>query len=57
MSEFLSGDQDDSPGQQFLEGELYKLRVKPGGNQSAIMHKTWEVARDDQSAFESEGVH
>ncbi|KAG1859443.1 hypothetical protein C8R48DRAFT_774778 [Suillus tomentosus] len=32
MSEFLSGDRDDSPGQQFLEEELYKLRVKPGGD-------------------------
>ncbi|KAG1752914.1 hypothetical protein EDB19DRAFT_1670525 [Suillus lakei] len=44
MSEFLSGDRDDSPGQQFLEEELY--------NQSAITHKTWEVARDDQDEFE-----
>lgn len=52
MSEFLSGDRDDSPGQQFLEEELYKLRVKPGGSQSAITHKTWEVARDDQDEFE-----
>ncbi|KIK38058.1 hypothetical protein CY34DRAFT_15278 [Suillus luteus UH-Slu-Lm8-n1] len=51
MSEFLSADRDDSPGQQFLE-ELYKLRVKPGGSQSAITHKTWEVARDDQDEFE-----
>ncbi|KAG1751501.1 uncharacterized protein EDB91DRAFT_1105779 [Suillus paluster] len=52
LSEFLSGDRDDSPGQQFLEEELYKLRVKPGGSQSAITHKTWEVARDDQDEFE-----
>ncbi|KAG1816141.1 uncharacterized protein BJ212DRAFT_1481217 [Suillus subaureus] len=52
ISEFLSGDRDDSPGQQFLEEELYKLRVKPGGSQSAITHKTWEVARDDQDEFE-----
>lgn len=50
--EFLSGDRDDSPGQQFLEEELYKLRVKPGGSQSAVTHKTWEVARDDQEEYE-----
>jgi hypothetical protein len=54
MSEFLSGDRDDSPDQQVLEG-LYKSRVKPGGSQSAITHKTWEVARDDQD--ESEEGH
>ncbi|KAG1878619.1 hypothetical protein C8R48DRAFT_830409 [Suillus tomentosus] len=40
--------------QQVLE-ELYKSRVKPGGSQSAITHKTWEVARDDQD--ESEEGH
>ncbi|EPQ57058.1 hypothetical protein GLOTRDRAFT_120413 [Gloeophyllum trabeum ATCC 11539] len=45
MSEFMMG-RDDSPGQQYLEEELYKLRVKPTGSQSAISHKTWEVARD-----------
>ncbi|KAG9316340.1 hypothetical protein JVU11DRAFT_2371 [Chiua virens] len=50
--EFLNADRDDSPGQQFLEEELYKLRVKPGGSQSAVTHKTWEVARDDQEGYE-----
>ncbi|KZT29192.1 hypothetical protein NEOLEDRAFT_1175492 [Neolentinus lepideus HHB14362 ss-1] len=45
MSEFMVG-RDDSPGQQYLEEELYKLRVKPTGSQSAVSHKTWEVARD-----------
>ncbi|TFK53586.1 hypothetical protein OE88DRAFT_1261324 [Heliocybe sulcata] len=44
-SEFMVG-RDDSPGQQYLEEELYKLRVKPTGSQSAVSHKTWEVARD-----------
>ena len=52
VSEFLTGDRDDSPGQQFLEEELYKLRVKPGGSQSGGTHKTWEVARDDQDEYE-----
>lgn len=37
-----------SPGQQYLEEELYKLRVKPtAGSQSVATHRTWEVARDD----------
>jgi hypothetical protein len=46
VSDFQDG-RDDSPGQQFLEEELYKLRVKPVGSQSALSHRTWEVARDD----------
>jgi len=46
--DFMAGARNDSPGQQYLEEELYKLRVKPGGSQSAVgTHKTWEVARDD----------
>ncbi|KIJ67740.1 hypothetical protein HYDPIDRAFT_107225 [Hydnomerulius pinastri MD-312] len=52
ISAFMNSDRDDSPGQQFLEEELYKLRVKPGGSQSAVTHKTWEVARDDQDEYE-----
>lgn len=35
ISEFLAGERDDSPGQQFLEEELYKLRIKTGGSQLA----------------------
>ena len=46
----------DSPGQQFLEEELYKLRIKPSGSQSAITHKTWELARDDGEEEEYEHV-
>ncbi|KAF9222509.1 hypothetical protein BS17DRAFT_782960 [Gyrodon lividus] len=56
ISGFLDTDRDDSPGQQFLEEELYKLRVKPGGSQSAVTHKTWEVARDDQDTYEGQGA-
>ncbi|KAI6000566.1 hypothetical protein EDD15DRAFT_2159218 [Pisolithus albus] len=52
VSEFMTADRDDSPGQQFLEEELYKLRVKPGGSQSGVTHKTWEVARDDLEEYE-----
>jgi len=49
MSDFSIDGRDDSPGQQFLEEELYKLRQKPQGSQSALSHRTWEVARDDGS--------
>ncbi|KAF7376127.1 hypothetical protein MSAN_00027600 [Mycena sanguinolenta] len=35
---------DDSPGQQFLEEELYKLRQKRHG--SNLSHHSWELARD-----------
>ena len=45
----MSEERDDSPGQQYLEEELYKLRQKPRGegSQSGLSHRTWEVARDD----------
>ncbi|EKM54304.1 uncharacterized protein PHACADRAFT_258083 [Phanerochaete carnosa HHB-10118-sp] len=49
---------DYSPGQQYLEEELYKLRVKPhtgAASQSGATHKTWEVARDDGGDFHDEG--
>jgi hypothetical protein len=46
--DFMTGARNDSPGRQYLEEELYKLRVKTGGSQSAVgTHKTWEVARED----------
>ncbi|KAF8902938.1 hypothetical protein CPB84DRAFT_1836052 [Gymnopilus junonius] len=45
---------DDSPGQQCLEEELYKLRQKPHGSQ--LSHKSWEVAQhDDRDDFEENG--
>lgn len=45
----------DSPGQQFLEEELYKLRVRAGpGSQSGNTHKTWELARDNGEYEEDE---
>jgi hypothetical protein len=40
-------DRDDSPGKQYLEEELYKLRQKSHGSQSGLSHRTWELARDD----------
>lgn len=49
---------DFSSGHQFLEEELYKLRIKPhtgAASQSGATHKTWEVARDDGGSFHDEG--
>ncbi|KAI0268638.1 hypothetical protein BC834DRAFT_646734 [Gloeopeniophorella convolvens] len=38
----------DSPGQQYLEEELYKLRARVGaGSQSAKTHKTWELTQEN----------
>lgn len=39
-------DRDDSPGQQFLEEELYRLRQRQGGSQSGRSHHTWLVSRE-----------
>src|SRR6201992_749709 len=41
---------DHSPGQQYLEEELYKLRVKPSHSERS--HNTWEVAREGQDENE-----
>ncbi|KAH9931129.1 uncharacterized protein BXZ73DRAFT_90206 [Epithele typhae] len=46
-SEYLPHDMHDrenSPGQQYLEQELYKLRLKP--SQTVATHETWELTRD-----------
>ncbi|OBZ68088.1 hypothetical protein A0H81_11964 [Grifola frondosa] len=52
-SEYMpTTDREDSPGRQYLEEELYKLRVKPTGSQSVATHKTWEVARDDGEDYD-----
>ena len=45
--DYLAGSRNDSPGRQFLEEELYKLRVKTGPGSAVGTHKTWEVARED----------
>lgn len=52
--EYLLGGRNDSPGRQFLEEELYKLRVKTGPGSAVGTHKTWEVAREDGD-FDYEG--
>lgn len=49
----LGRDGDDSPGQQYLEEELYKLRQRPGGSQSAT-HKTWELGEATRDGHEDE---
>ncbi|KAF9010684.1 hypothetical protein BDQ17DRAFT_1346684 [Cyathus striatus] len=50
---FFLDTQDDSPGQQFLEEELYKLRQKPAGSQSGQSHRTWEVAPETHRGYEN----
>ena len=45
--DYMAGARNDSPGRQFLEEELYKLRVKTGPGSAVGTHKTWEVARED----------
>lgn len=45
--DYMRGARTDSPGRQFLEEELYKLRVKTGPGSAVGTHKTWEVARED----------
>ncbi|KAJ6586905.1 hypothetical protein DFH09DRAFT_1141890 [Mycena vulgaris] len=47
---------DDSPGQQYLEEELYKLRQKPHGSNSRLSHHSWEVARDDEPDYDEEQI-
>jgi hypothetical protein len=37
---------DDSPGQQLLEEELFRLRQRPAGSQ--LSHKSWEVAQHNE---------
>jgi hypothetical protein len=55
ISDYINEGRDDSPGQQFLEEELYKLRVKkPIGSQSARTHATWEITRDDDASYDGE---
>lgn len=41
----ISTDRGDSPGQQYLEEEIYKLRVREP-SQSAMTHRSWEIARE-----------
>lgn len=53
-SEYANQDRENSPGQQYLEQELYKLRIKPTGSQSVATHKTWELARDDGEEYDDE---
>ena len=49
----LSRNGNDSPGQQFLEEELYKLRLRPGGSQSAT-HKTWELGEATRDGLDDD---
>lgn len=46
---------DDSPGHQFLEEELYKLRQRPQGSQSARSHQSWQLAQHNEDDYEDNG--
>ncbi|KAF9527379.1 hypothetical protein CPB83DRAFT_768808 [Crepidotus variabilis] len=47
---------DDSPGHQHLEEELYKLRQRPLGSQSARSHQSWQVAHhNEEDDYEDNG--
>ena len=48
-------DRDDSPGQQYLEEELYRLHQRQGGSQSGRSHHTWLVSRDPGAIDDDEG--
>jgi len=52
----LLNDRGESPGQQFLEEELYKLRVRQP-SRSAATHRSWEIAREDQDEDHEHGDH
>jgi len=52
--EYMADARNDSPGRQFLEEELYKLRVKTGPGSAVGTHRTWEVAREDGDFDEGE---
>jgi hypothetical protein len=54
VDDHMAGARNDSPGRQFLEEELYKLRVKTGPGSAVGTHKTWEVAREDGYEYEGE---
>lgn len=47
-------ERDESSGQQYLEEELYKLRVKPGKSSVTATHKTWELARDNGEEYDDD---
>ena len=53
-SDYMAHDRENSPGQQYLEQELYKLRIKPTGSQSVATHKTWELHRDDGAEYDED---
>lgn len=57
----FNNDRQESPGQQYLEEELYKLRVRQP-SQSGMTHRSWEIARetpnhehDHEEPIETEG--
>ena len=54
VDEPIAGARNDSPGREFLEEDLYKLRLKTGLGAPVGIHETWEVVRESGD-FEYEG--
>jgi hypothetical protein len=52
-SEYLQDGRHQSPGQQYLEEELYRLRERPG-SLAGHTHKTWEVMREEDEYDDGE---
>ena len=50
----LASSRGESPGQQVLEEELYKLRIRDA-SQSAPTHRSWEIARESEPAQQTNG--
>ena len=46
LNDALDAERDESPGQQFLREEIYKLRVKPARSEHS--HRTWEIQQEDE---------
>jgi len=45
---------DDSPGHQVLEEELFKLRQRPAGSQTALSHRSWELAHHNEDDLDDD---
>ncbi|KIY63456.1 hypothetical protein CYLTODRAFT_493908 [Cylindrobasidium torrendii FP15055 ss-10] len=48
-------DRDDSPGQQYLEEELYKLRQR-APSLAGRSHQSWDVAQDGEPQYDDDDI-
>ena len=53
--DYMAGSRNDSPGRQYLEEWLYKLRLKTGPGSAVDTHKTWGVPWEDGLDDHDEG--